>query len=170
MERGRVVQLKITNGSRVEKKVHPTVQYWTGELNCHTPSQEMAPSKQTMTPEEAAEFPKGNGLLNTQYMDLQSEDDRDASDDKEPKSEEDDALLGDEMLECHPYGTSVLRITKKHCRGQCSLKQSDGLRATCICAHLASVCNKHTRSDKLPPGFTEKPNWDILNNPVPLVW
>ena len=104
----------------------------------------MAPSKRTMTPEDAAEFPQGNGFVNMQYLDFDLEDDREASDDQKLPAEEDDVSQGDDMIECYLYGTPLLRLTGKHCRGRCYLKQSDGTRTTCVCGQLASACNKHT--------------------------
>ena len=47
----------------------------------------MAPSKQAMTSKDAAEFPEGNGFLN---MYIDSEDDREASDNQKLPAEEDD--------------------------------------------------------------------------------
>ena len=106
-----------------------------------------------MTAEDAAKYPAGDKFLN---MYLNSDNDREASDDQKLPAVEDDVLQEDGMLESYPLGTPLIRLTPEHCRGKCYLKLSDGTRTVCVCGRLAIDCDNHTKSEKSPSGYYPK--------------
>ena len=111
-----------------------------------------------MSSGDEASLPDGKAGMGTDFDNYHLADDRNSSDDLAAPSEEEDGSVEVELIDHHPEGSKVLRLTGNHCRGNCFLKQSNGLKANCVCGKLESDCTSTKSHQRIQLVGTLKPS------------